>query len=204
MTYRVKLESQSIELYTRSGQPAPRFSSSLGRLDPAIINYVISKHLYCCQLACSYITKPKGILKSEGPFTYIKCNNLFQFSNQVWVCFSQYLSFPESSLMYNIYIISRSSHFIYLKIILLVIHTYFVLLMLNTWKIHLMVDMKIFQSFEAQLPASMLLLNEMLGTPNFILEWLCSPSYVTINKLGSSKLLSTCFLAGHPLWLLHL
>lgn len=35
-------------------------------------------------------------------------------------------------------------------------------------------------------------------------EWLWSPSYVTINIDGSSDALSTCFLAGHPLKLLHL
>lgn len=35
-------------------------------------------------------------------------------------------------------------------------------------------------------------------------EWLCSPSQVTISIEGSSKHLSTCFLAGQPLMLLHL
>lgn len=35
-------------------------------------------------------------------------------------------------------------------------------------------------------------------------EWRCSPSYVTISMAGSSTARSTCFLAGHPLTLLHL
>lgn len=34
--------------------------------------------------------------------------------------------------------------------------------------------------------------------------WLCSQEYVTTNMLGSARLLSTCFLAGHPFELLHL
>jgi hypothetical protein len=34
--------------------------------------------------------------------------------------------------------------------------------------------------------------------------WLCSQEYVTTSMVGSSRLLSTCFLAGQPFELLHL
>ena len=34
--------------------------------------------------------------------------------------------------------------------------------------------------------------------------WLCSQEYVTTSMVGSTRLLSTCFLAGQPFELLHL